>query len=95
METTFIFFVYLLLVNTVTFYMMGIDKKRAQNREYRIPERTLFMWSIAGGSVGSIMGMYFFRHKTRHVSFRVGLPLILVIQIYLFINYLLPFFAIP
>lgn len=93
MNTSLIFFMYLLLVNAVAFSIMGIDKRRAKKKKYRIPEKILFMWAIAGGSVGSIVGMYFFRHKTRHPSFQIGMPLILLIQIYIFIRFLIPLYA--
>lgn len=93
MNTTLIFFAYLLLVNIAGFSLMGIDKRKAKKNEYRLPERTLFMWAIAGGSVGSIVGMYFFRHKTRHPSFQIGMPLILLVQIYVCIRFLIPLYA--
>ncbi len=93
MEATFIFFLYLLLVNTVAFSLMGLDKRKAKNNEFRIPERTLFSAAVIGGSVGSIAGMYVFRHKTRHPSFKIGMPLILLIHIYILIRFLLPLYA--
>ncbi|WP_406660478.1 DUF1294 domain-containing protein [Methanolobus sp. ZRKC3] len=77
MDILLVFVAYLLAVNVIAFSVMGIDKKKAINKKYRIPEKTLFAWAIAGGSVGSIAGMQFFRHKTRHMSFRVGMPLYL------------------
>lgn len=93
MDTFLIFFMYLLLVNAVAFSLMGIDKRKAKKNKYRIPEKTLFIWAIAGGSVGSIVGMYFFRHKTRHSSFQIGMPLILLVQIYVFIRFLIPLYV--
>ena len=60
---------------------MGVDKARARKRSWRIPESTLFVLAIIGGSVGSIAGMYIFRHKTRHWYFVYGMPAILFIQI--------------
>ncbi len=93
MDTFLIFFMYLLLVNAVAFSLMGIDKRKAKKKKYRIPEKTLFLWAIAGGSVGSIVGMYFFRHKTRHPSFQIGMPLILLVQIYVFIRFLIPLYV--
>ncbi|MBP9995815.1 MAG: DUF1294 domain-containing protein [Lachnospiraceae bacterium] len=72
---------YLLIVNIIGFALMGIDKKRAIKRAFRIPEATLFLIAIIGGTIGSILGMYVFRHKTRHVSFVYGMPAILFIQI--------------
>jgi len=65
--------------------MMGIDKSRARKRAWRIPEAHLFIVALIGGSLGSIVGMYTFRHKTRHWYFTIGMPVILVIQIALII----------
>lgn len=61
--------------------MMGMDKQKAIKHAFRIPESTLFIIAIIGGSIGSIVGMYTFRHKTRHSSFVYGMPAILIIQI--------------
>ncbi|MBQ8662528.1 MAG: DUF1294 domain-containing protein [Eubacterium sp.] len=72
---------YVIVVNIVGFLMMGIDKLKARKHRRRISERTLFVISIIGGSVGSLAGMYLFRHKTRHTKFVVGIPVILAIQI--------------
>ena len=72
---------YFLLVNLLGFYAMYNDKLRAKKRAFRVPEATLFALSIIGGSIGCIAGMYVFRHKTRHLRFVLGLPLILVLQI--------------
>ena len=72
---------YLLMMNLVGFAVMGIDKKRAVKRLWRIPESTLFIIALIGGSLGSIIGMYFFHHKTRHWYFVYGMPLILLVQI--------------
>ena len=73
---------YLLVVNLVSFALMGIDKRRAkQNGVRRIPEKTLFLSAILGGSIGAIAGMQVFRHKTKHWYFVWGMPLILIAQI--------------
>lgn len=69
---------YLLIVNIIAFFLMGIDKKKAQTGAWRIPEKTLFLSAIFGGGVGAIAGMQLFRHKTRHRSFVIGMPLILL-----------------
>jgi len=74
-------FSYLLIVNIVGFAMMGIDKKRAIRGAWRIPEASLFLAAIIGGSVGSILGMNLFRHKTKHWYFKYGMPAILILQI--------------
>lgn len=64
---------------------MGIDKRKAIKGAFRIPEATLFIVALIGGSAGSILGMYTFRHKTRHLLFVYGMPAILILQILLFL----------
>ena len=64
---------------------MGIDKRKAIKRTFRIPEATLFIVALIGGSIGSILGMQVFRHKTRHWYFVFGMPAILVVQIVLLV----------
>ena len=76
-----LFICYLLLINFIAFLLMGIDKNKARHKKWRIPEKTLFLSAILGGSVGSILGMQLFRHKTKHTSFVVGMPCILILQI--------------
>ncbi|MBQ9270284.1 MAG: DUF1294 domain-containing protein [Oscillospiraceae bacterium] len=73
--------IYLAVVNIAAFMLMGIDKRRAKRGAWRIPERTLFLPAILGGSLGAILGMQVFRHKTRHRQFTVGMPLILLVQL--------------
>ncbi len=85
-----ILLIYLAAVNLFGLIIMGVDKSRAKRRKWRIPEATLFLVAIIGGSVGSILGMYLFRHKTKHWYFVVGMPVILVLQI---IAGLIMFFA--
>lgn len=72
---------YIIAVNLIGFALMGIDKHKATKHAFRIPEATLFTVAIIGGSIGSIIGMYFFRHKTRHWYFVYGMPAILILQI--------------
>ncbi|MBR2636618.1 MAG: DUF1294 domain-containing protein [Oscillospiraceae bacterium] len=76
---------YLVLINLAAFLLMGIDKSRARRELWRIPEKVLFGSALLGGSIGAIAGMFFFRHKTRHLSFRLGLPVILLLQIVLYV----------
>ncbi len=76
-----ILLIYLAAVNLFGLIIMGVDKSRAKRRKWRIPEATLFLVAIIGGSIGSILGMYLFRHKTKHWYFVVGMPVILVLQI--------------
>ena len=72
---------YLLIMNAAAFILMGTDKKKARHNAWRIPEKTLFFTAVLGGSVGSILGMWFFHHKTKHWYFVIGMPLILALQI--------------
>ena len=72
---------YLLIINAVSFLLMLVDKRKAQKNLWRIPERTLFTAALFGGSIGSIVGMYVFRHKTKHWYFVIGMPAILAVQI--------------
>lgn len=74
---------YFAAINLIGFALMGIDKHKAKKRAFRIPEATLFIVAIIGGSIGSIIGMYAFRHKTKHFSFVYGMPFILILQIIL------------
>lgn len=76
---------YFAAVNLIGFALMGIDKYKAKKRAFRIPEATLFIVAAIGGSIGSIIGMYVFRHKTRHRAFVYGMPFILIVQIALII----------
>lgn len=71
---------YLVVVNGAAFVLMGADKRRAQLHRWRIPERTLFLSALLGGSLGAVLGMQLFRHKTKHVQFVVGMPAILIAQ---------------
>jgi uncharacterized membrane protein YsdA (DUF1294 family) len=77
------FAIYLLIVNAAGFLLMLIDKRKAIRHRWRIPEKTLFLTAAIGGSVGSIMGMYTFRHKTKHLQFTLGMPAILIVQLVL------------
>ncbi|MCD8363901.1 MAG: DUF1294 domain-containing protein [Lachnospiraceae bacterium] len=79
--------IYLIIVNIVGFALMGIDKRKARKHLWRIPEKTLFLASIIGGSVGTLLGMYVFHHKTKHWYFVVGMPLILIVHIILFVKF--------
>ena len=72
---------YLLGINILTFLVYGLDKWKARKNRWRIPEATLLMLAVIGGSVGALLGMCTFRHKTRQNKFRIGLPLILLAQL--------------
>lgn len=72
---------YVLLMSVVAFVLMGVDKGRAKRKgSRRIPERTLFLSALLGGSPGAVLGMWTFRHKTRHWYFQYGMPAILLAQ---------------
>ncbi len=74
---------YLLIINAVGFLIMLADKTKARKKQWRIPESTLILTAAVGGSIGVLCGMYAFRHKTRHLKFTLGVPLILAIQVLL------------
>ena len=73
--------VYLVIVNAAGFLFMLIDKRKAQKNLWRISERSLMSIAVFGGSVGVLLGMYAFRHKTKHLKFTIGVPVILAVQI--------------
>lgn len=72
---------YLLIINFIGFWSMRKDKRKAISHEYRIPEKRLFTYALLGGSLGSILGMRLYHHKTKHLLFVIGMPIILIIQI--------------
>lgn len=76
-----LFTIYLIIVNALGFALMLIDKQKARRGKWRIPEATLMGVAAIGGSVGSLLGMYTVRHKTRHIKFTLGIPSILVLQL--------------
>ena len=80
--TTYIL-LWVLVWSILAFALMGIDKWRAASRGWRLPEKTLFITAALGGSLGAILGMQLFRHKTQHWSFKLGMPAILAVQILL------------
>ena len=71
---------YLAAVNLVTFTVYGVDKAKARRGAWRVPEKTLFLLSLLGGSLGALLGMWAFHHKTKHWYFVWGIPLILLAQ---------------
>ena len=89
MKIEYIIIIYLLIANLFGFFSMCIDKYKAKHNKWRIPEKTLFIFAIIGGSIGSIAGMYTFRHKTKHTYFVIGMPAILIIQLALSVYFLL------
>ena len=74
---------YIVVINVIGFALMGIDKAKARKRAWRIPEATLFLIALVGGSLGTTVGMRVYRHKTLHWYFVFGMPAILIVQILL------------
>ncbi|WP_291580278.1 DUF1294 domain-containing protein [Clostridium sp. UBA6640] len=72
---------YLIIINLIGFYIMFLDKRKAKNHKWRIPERNIFLIALLGGSLGCLLGMNIFRHKTKHWYFKFGLPTILILQV--------------
>lgn len=72
---------WMLLMSAILFILFGVDKRRAEKNEWRIRERTLFLFALLGGALGGVIGMSVFRHKTKHTSFAIGMPLLLVLNL--------------
>lgn len=71
---------FLVIMNAIGFFLMGEDKRRAKKHEYRISERTLWLTAIAGGAFAMTVAMYVFHHKTKHPAFKLGFPIVFMIQ---------------
>ncbi len=82
-------YIYITIINIAAFLAMCRDKKAAQRGVRRTPEKTLFLLAILGGSLGAMIGMKYFHHKTKHKSFTIGMPLILALQLALLTWFLL------
>ena len=80
-------FIWLLLINLALFFTMGNDKRRAKTGKHRVPEARFFMLAFLGGALGGSLGMYAFRHKTKHWYFKLGFPLIAAAQLALLIYF--------
>ena len=80
--------IYLLAINLIGILIMFIDKKKAIKQSWRIPEKTLLIIALLGGSIGTMIGMYWFRHKTKKLRFTIGFPVILISEIALIIYFL-------
>jgi uncharacterized membrane protein YsdA (DUF1294 family) len=78
--------IYMLIMSIVGFVIMGIDKRKAIKRGWRISERTLIFIAFIGGALGSFLGMHIFRHKTKQLKFIILLPLALLLNILLWLN---------
>ena len=81
--------IYLIIINVIGFLAMGLDKWKAKNDRWRIPENSLFTLTLLGGGIGTIAGMYTFRHKTQKPQFTIGMPAILILEIILVIYLLI------
>lgn len=77
---------YLVFINTFSFIIYGLDKWKAISHRWRVSENQLLTLAVLGGGIGSLLGMYFFHHKTRHPKFTIGVPLITILEacLYLF-----------
>ncbi|RUL56399.1 MULTISPECIES: DUF1294 domain-containing protein [Lysinibacillus] len=78
--------VYIAIMSIILCIFMYIDKSRAKNHEWRISEKSLFTMAILGGACGGVLGMYLFRHKTRHNSFAFGFPLLAALHIFIIVR---------
>lgn len=74
-------FYYILIINLIGVIVMYVDKQKARKNEYRIPEKTLWLVAVLGGAIGTTLGMRWFRHKTKHASFKWGFPAIALVYI--------------
>ena len=79
---------YQIAINAITFITYGIDKWKARKNKWRIPESTLLLLAVFGGSIGAFLGMRVWRHKTMHKKFKYGIPSILVLQIGLLLYFI-------
>lgn len=77
--------IYLVVINILGFLAMYLDKQKAKKGSWRIQEKTLFMLTVLGGGIGTLTGMYVFRHKTKKLNFVIGIPVILIAEILLVI----------
>ena len=82
---------YLLIINLIGFCAMYIDKRKAKKHKWRIPEKTLLYITLLGGGIGSIAGMYTFRHKTQKYGFVIGFPIITVVEYIFMVYYIIKF----
>lgn len=84
------FIIYLVVINIITFLVMGLDKWKAKRGSWRVQESALFTFVLFGGGIGGILGMIYFHHKTKKLKFQIGFPLITILEIafliYFFIN---------
>lgn len=77
----------ILIINVVTFFVFGIDKLKARKNIWRIPESYLLALAIIGGSIGAFCGMKIWHHKTKHLKFKYGVPIIFLLQVGLYLYF--------
>lgn len=75
------FYLYIIIINIITFISFVLDKSRARNKKWRIPESRLLLLSLLGGTIGGLIGMVMVRHKIKNPKFTFGMPIILVVNI--------------
>ena len=78
-------YIYLAIINAVGFVIMHVDKQKAKKKRWRIPEKTLLGIAAIGGSLGSLLAMQLFRHKTKHIAFAAGIPVMLAVHVVILI----------
>lgn len=92
MNYLYILIGYIIIINIISFFIMLYDKKQAIYHNFRISEKTIFIVSLLLGGIGTYVGMYVFRHKTKHLKFTIGIPIVIILNIisvfYIF-NYLI------
>lgn len=81
--------IYFIVINIIGFFIMWLDKRKAIKGSWRIPEKTLFVITALGGGIGTIAGMYTFRHKTQKIQFVIGFPVITILEIMTIIYFVL------
>lgn len=81
--------IYIVVINLLGILIMYIDKQKAKKGAWRIQEKTIFLITALGGGIGTIIGMHKFRHKTQKIEFLIGLPFITILEIILFVYYIL------
>ena len=95
MNYIYILIGYIIIINIISFFIMLYDKKQAIYHNFRISEKTIFIVSLLLGGIGTYVGMYAFRHKTKHLKFTIGIPIVIILNIisvfYIF-NYLISSF---
>ena len=77
---------YVIVLSLILLIFMYTDKQKAVKQQWRISEKTLFSLAIFGGAIGGVLGMYLFRHKTKHNSFAFGFPLLAAVHVFILVQ---------